>query len=113
MLTKILQPYVERRLREVYADKWRYNVSLAAGGDVRKPLDAYALLKTMIDNWPSVFRDGLKPVVRNHISLAFDARNAASHAGSVIPDKEAISYLISIQTVVERSIRNPPRASSR
>ena len=29
MLTKVLQPYVERRLREVYGDKWRYNLSLA------------------------------------------------------------------------------------
>lgn len=101
MLTKILQPYVERRLRDVYADKWRNNLSLASGGDVRKPLDAYGLLKTMIDNWQSVFREGLKPVVRNHVSFALDARNAASHASEPMPDKDAIGYLISIQTVGE------------
>jgi hypothetical protein len=101
MLTKVLQPYVERRLREVHGDKWRYNLSLSAGTDARKPLDAYALLKTMIDNWQSVFRDGLKPIVRNHVSFALDARNAVSHAGETIGDADAVAYLRSIQAVAE------------
>ena len=101
MLTKILQPYVERRLREVYQEKWRNNLSLAAGADMAKPLDAYALLKTMIDNWQSVFRDGLKPIVRNHVSLALAARNDAAHAGETIADADAVSYLRSIQAVAE------------
>jgi hypothetical protein len=101
MLTKALQPYVERRLREVYGEKWRYNLSLAAGADPRKPLDAYALLKTMLDNWQSVFRDGLKPVIRNHVSFALDGRNASAHAGETIADRDAIGYLLSIQAVAE------------
>ena len=48
-----------------------------------------------------MFRDGLKPVVRSHLSFAFDARNAASHASEPMPDKDAIGYLISIQSVAE------------
>jgi hypothetical protein len=54
---------------------WQQNLSVAAGSNVTKPLDAYALLKTMIDNWQTVFRDVLKPIVRNHVSLALAARN--------------------------------------
>ncbi len=101
VLTKTLQPYVERRLREVYSDKWRYNLSVATGADIKKPLDAYALLKTMIDNWQAVFRDGLKPTVRSHVSLALAARNEVAHASGTISDPDAISYLTSIRAVAE------------
>src|SRR5262245_46689487 len=101
MLTKVLQPYVEKRMREFYRGNWQQNLSVAAGGDRTKPLDAYALLKTMIDNWQSVFRDGLKPIIRNHVSLALAARNDAAHAGETIGDADAISYLRSIQAVAE------------
>jgi predicted AAA+ superfamily ATPase len=101
MLTKVLQPYVEKRLREIYKDKWRYNLSVAHGNDPSKPLDAYGLLKTMVDNWQSVFRDSLKPTVRSHVSLALAARNDAAHAGDTISDPDAISYLTSIKAVAE------------
>jgi len=101
MLTKVLQPYVERRLREVYGDKWRHNLSLAVGSDPMKPLDAYGLLKTIMDNWQSVFRDGLKPIVRNQVSFALAARNDVSHASGTISDPDAISYLTSIKAVAE------------
>jgi predicted AAA+ superfamily ATPase len=101
MLTKVLQPYVEKRMREFYRGNWQQNLSMAAGGDRTKPLDAYALLKTMLDNWQSVFRDGLKPIIRNHVSLALAARNDAAHAGDIIGDADAISYLRSMQAVAE------------
>jgi len=39
-------------------------------------LDAYALLKTMVDNWQTAFRDGLKPIDLG--SCAPTARAAAS-----------------------------------
>src|ERR1700733_4508333 len=97
ILTKVLQPYVERRLREVYGDKWRHNLSLAVGSDPMKPLDAYGLLKTIMDNWQSVFRDGLKPIVRNQVSFALAARNDVSHASGTISEPDAISYLTSIK----------------
>uniref|UniRef100_UPI003F9C3435 Swt1 family HEPN domain-containing protein n=1 Tax=Rhodoblastus sp. TaxID=1962975 RepID=UPI003F9C3435 len=101
MLTKILQPYVERRLREVYKENWRNNLSLAAGSDPSKPLDAYGLLKTMIDNWQAVFRDGLKPIIRNQVSFALAARNDVAHAGGAIGHADAISYLTSIRAISE------------
>jgi hypothetical protein len=101
MLTKVLQPCVEKRMREVYRGTWQQNLSVAAGSDRAKPLDAYGLLKTMLDNWQSVFRDGLKPIVRNHVSLALAARNDAAHAGDIIGDTDAISYLRSMQAVAE------------
>jgi predicted AAA+ superfamily ATPase len=88
-------------MREFYRGNWQQNLSVAAGGDRTKPLDAYALLKTMIDNWQSVFRDDLKPIVRNHVSLALAARNDAAHAGDTIGDADAISYLRSMQAVAE------------
>ena len=101
LLTKVLQPYVEKRLREVYRGSWQQNLSIAAGTNQAKPLDAYALLKTMLDNWQTAFRDGLKPIVRNHVSLALSARNEMAHAAGVIADTDAISYLRSIQAVAE------------
>lgn len=101
LLTKVLQPYVEKRMRDAYRGNWQQNLSVAAGMDTSKPLDAYALLKTMVDNWQMAFRDGLKPIVRNHVSLALAARNDTAHAGSTIADTDAISYLRSIQAVVE------------
>ena len=55
----------------------------------------------MIDNWQTAFRDGLKPIVRNHVSLALSARNDMAHASDTIADTDAISYLRSIQAVVE------------
>src|SRR5258707_1693327 len=101
LLTKVLQPYVEKRMRDAYRGNWQQTLSVAAGTDTSKPLDAYALLKTMVDNWQTAFRDGLKPIVRNHVSLALAARNDMAHASGTIADTDAISYLRSIQTVVE------------
>src|SRR5271169_6665620 len=101
LLTKVLQPYVERRMRDAYRGNWQQNLSVAAGTDLSKPLDAYALLKTMVDNWQHAFRDGLKPIVRNYVSLALAARNDMAHAGGTIGDTDTISYLRSIQAVVE------------
>ncbi|WP_407194615.1 DUF499 domain-containing protein [Bradyrhizobium sp. STM 3566] len=101
LLTKVLQPYVEKRMREAYRGNWQQNLSMAAGTDASKPLDAYALLKTMVDNWQHAFRDGFKPIVRNHVSLALAARNDMAHASGTISDTDAISYLRSIQAVVE------------
>lgn len=68
-------------------------VSLPRGADPSKPLDAYALLKTILDNWNSVFRNGLKPDVRNYVSLAFTARNETAHAADEVAETDAITYL--------------------
>src|SRR5467141_2692037 len=101
LLTKVLQPYVEKRMRDAYRGNWQQNMSAAAGTDLSKPLDAYALLKTMVDNWQHAFRHGLKQIVRNHVSLALAALNDMPHDSGTISDTDAISYLRSIQAVVE------------
>lgn len=101
MLTKVLQPFVEKRMKDVYRANWQQSLSVPAGSDPSKPLDAYALLKTMLDNWQTVFRDNLKPIVRNHVSLALSARNDVAHAGGTIADADTIAYLRSIQAVAE------------
>jgi hypothetical protein len=101
VLTRTLQPYVEREMRRVYKANWQQNLSVASGGDRSKPLDAYGLLKTMMDNWQSVFRDALKPTVRNFVSLAFAARNDANHASGALSNMDAVAYLRGILGVVE------------
>jgi hypothetical protein len=100
MLTPALQPIVERELRRVYRANWQQNISAAHGTDLSS-LDAYALLKTMIDNWQSVFKDGFKAKTRTDVSKAFDGRNAVSHANGVIADADAVSYLTAIRNVAE------------
>lgn len=102
MLTGVLRPYVERRMRAVYRSTWQQHLSVAAGTDTAtRQMDAYALLKTMLDNWQSVFREGLKPIVRNHVSLSLAGRNDAAHPDGTITDADTISYLRSIQAVAE------------
>ena len=101
VLTRVLQPYVEREMRRVFKANWQQNLSVATGTDRGKPLDAYGLLKTMIDNWQGVFRDDLKPTIRNYVSLALAARNDVAHASGIISDTDAIAYLKAFQSVAE------------
>jgi hypothetical protein len=101
-LTPQLSMYVERELRRVYRGNWQQNLSVAHGTDpVEQKLDSYALLKTMIDNWQSVFRTNLKPKVRTDVSKALDGRNAVSHAHGEIAAADAISYLTAVKGLAE------------
>ncbi len=99
LLTPALQPIIERELRRVYRGNWQQCLSVANGSDPTKPLDAYAALKTMIDNWQSCFKDGLKPKTRTDVSKALDGRNAVSHAAFEVPAADAISYLTAIRDI--------------
>jgi predicted AAA+ superfamily ATPase len=101
LLTPALQPIIERELRRVYHASWQQNRSLAHGSDPSQPLDAYAALKTMIDNWQPCFKDGLKAKTRTDVSKALDARNAVSHASGEIPAADAISYLTAIKGIAD------------
>jgi predicted AAA+ superfamily ATPase len=101
LLTPTLQPIVERGLRDVYRANWKQNLSVAYGSDNSQQLDAYALLKTMLDNWQSCFKDTYKAKTRTDVSKAFDGRNAISHAHGEIPAADAISYLTAIRGVAE------------
>jgi len=101
LLTPALQPLIEKELRRVYRGSWQQNLSIAHGSDISQPLDAYAALKTMLDNWQSCFKDLFKAKTRTDVSKSLDARNAVSHASGTIPDADAISYLTAIRSVAE------------
>jgi predicted AAA+ superfamily ATPase len=101
LLAPALQPIIERELRRVYRGNWQQNVSAAHGTDRSQALDAYAALKSMLDNWQSCFKDTFKQKTRTDISKALDGRNAVSHTSSEIPAADAISYLTAIRGVAE------------
>jgi predicted AAA+ superfamily ATPase len=101
LLAPALQLVMERELRRVYRGNWQQNLSVAHGTDISKPLDAYAVLKTMIDNWQSCFKDTFKLKTRTDASKALDGRNAVSHTSGEIPAADAISYLTAIRGVAE------------
>src|SRR5262249_4653646 len=101
LLAPALQPVIERELRRVYRANWQQNLSLAHGADRSQPLDAYAALKTMIDNWQSCFKDTFKQKTRTDGSKAIDGRNSVSHTSGEIPAADAISYLTAIRGVAE------------
>src|SRR5262249_8144036 len=71
--------------------------SRAAGGSPNAKLDAYGLLKTIVDNWRDIFDDafgrGEKHRARNFTSMALEARNAVSHLAMELQDDEALRYL--------------------
>lgn len=98
LLTPALLPLIEKELKRVYKASWQQNISSASGTDLAK-LDAYAALKTILDNWQGVFRDGFKIKTRNDVSKALDGRNAISHASDEIPAADAISYLTAIRDI--------------
>ncbi len=99
ILSGALRPYVEGKMQEAHGPRWQQRASFAKGSDLSKPLDMYALLKTMIDNWNDVFRNLLKPDVRNYVSLAFTARNEVAHASGVIAQTDAITYLSAFEKI--------------
>ena len=67
----------------------------AQGGDESgAELDAYALLKTLLDQWNDLFRHDAKlRKARSFISLALDARNSAAHFTGEMGAREALRYL--------------------
>lgn len=99
ILSTALRSYVETEMQKVLGPSWVQQVSLSRGSDPGKPLDAYALLKTMLDNWNGVFRTTLKPDIRNYVSLAFTARNEAAHAAGAIAETDAITYLSAFEKI--------------
>lgn len=96
-----LRPVVAQAMEAVHGAGWRQYASTARGSDPDADLDAYALLKTMLDNWQTVFRMGLKPADRTNVSLALTARNEAAHATGDVPAADAVSYLNAFQYVAK------------
>lgn len=99
ILSGALRPFVEKEMQKAFGPRWQTQASAARGSDPSKPLDAYGLLKTMLDNWNSVFRNVLKPDVRNYVSLALSARNEVAHATDAMGDADALTYLHALERV--------------
>jgi hypothetical protein len=101
-----LTPYVSQRMEGAFGNKWRSHASRAARDDEDDfVLDAYALLKTVIDNWREVFSADLRlRRAHSYIFLARDARNKMSHFVGTIEQREALRYLDAILEVL-RAIR--------
>lgn len=96
-LQRGLTPFVEARMKAVHGAKWLHFASRAAGGSPNAPLDAYGLLKTMVDRWRDVFDEAFvrsdKHKVRNFTSMALEGRNATSHLSIPLQDDEALRYI--------------------
>src|SRR5258705_4669216 len=96
-LQRGLAPFVEARMKLAHGANWLNHASRAAGGSPKSPLDAYGLVKTMIDRWREVFDDAFgrndKHKARNFASMALEARNAISHLAIGLQDDEALRYI--------------------
>lgn len=92
-----LKPFVEARMKAVHGANWLHYASRAQGSASNAPLDAYGLVKTMVDRWREVFDDAFgradKHKARNFTSMALEARNAVSHLAIGLQDDEALRYL--------------------
>jgi predicted AAA+ superfamily ATPase len=96
-LRKGLTPFVEVRMKKARGPQWLRYASRAAGGRTDDPLDAYGLLKTLIEDWRDVFDECFarndKPKVRSFTAMSLEARNAVSHLTLPLADDEALRYL--------------------
>ena len=96
-LQKGLTPFVEARMKTAHGTNWLHYASRAAGSPPNASLDAYGLIKTIVDRWREVFEDAFarneKHRVRNFASTALEARNAISHLSIPLQDDEALRYL--------------------
>src|SRR5258707_2760284 len=110
-LQRGLTPFVGARMKGVHGDRWLHYASRAQGSSSRSsPLDAYGLIKTMIDRWRDVFDDAFprneKHKVRNFVSMALEARNATSHLSIPLQDDEALRYLDAMHQLL-RAVKAP------
>jgi len=96
-LQRGLARFVEERMRAVHGDAWLTRASRAAGAPHNSPLDAYGLVKTMLDSWRDAFDVAFtrndKHKARSFTSMALEARNAVSHPTGPLQDEEALRYL--------------------
>src|SRR5258708_29867551 len=94
---KGITPLNEARMKLAHGANWLSYASRASGGAPNAPLDAYGLVKTMIDRWRETFDDAFgrndKHKARNFASMALEARNAISHLAIGLQDDEALRYL--------------------
>ncbi|MGN6772552.1 MAG: DUF499 domain-containing protein [Rhizobiaceae bacterium] len=96
-LQRAISPFIEQRMEAKFGKRWLMYASRAQGSNQLSALDAYGMLKTVLDQWRDVFDDAFprneKPRVRNFASTSFEARNATSHLTLPLTDAEALRYL--------------------
>ncbi len=96
-LTKGLAPFVEAKMQAKHGARWLHYASRAAGSAPNAPLDAYGLLKTLVDNWPEVFGPALpkheQRKARSFANVALEGRNEASHNAGGLKDRDGLRYL--------------------
>ncbi|MGH7069564.1 MAG: Swt1 family HEPN domain-containing protein, partial [Acetobacteraceae bacterium] len=92
-----LAPFVEARMKKARGPDWLRYASRAGGSGAADALDAYGLLKTMLENWRDVFEEAFrredKYKARSFASMALEARNATAHLTLPLADDEALRYL--------------------
>ncbi len=103
-LQRGLAPFVEGKMKGKHGVDWLRYSSRAQGSSANSQLDAYGLLKTMVDNWRDVFEESFsrndKHKVRNFTSMALEARNATSHLTLPLQEDEALRYLDAIHQLL-------------
>lgn len=105
-LARGLTPFVEGRMKRAHGERWQNYASRAQGAAPTGPLDAYGLLKTMIDGWRGNFEDAFgrdRQKVRNFASTALEARNATSHLTLPLQDEEVLRYLDAMHQLLRQA----------
>ena len=109
-----LSPFVEGWMKKKHGDDWRRLASRAGGGDPDGMLDAYGLLKTIIDNWRYTFEEAFalreRHRIRNFVSTALDARNATAHLTLPLQDSDVLRYLDAMHELLR--VVKAPEAST-
>jgi len=105
-----LSLFVEAWMKKRHGDDWRKLASRAGGSDASGMLDAYGLLKTIIDHWRYTFEEAFaqreRHRVRNFVSTALDARNATAHLTLPLQDSDALRYIDGIYELL-RAVKAP------
>lgn len=97
-----LGPYVAKHMEDRHGPDWRHYASRARGDETGGELDAYALLKTLLDQWNDLFRHDAKlRKARSFISLALDARNSAAHFSGDMEARETLRYLDAMRELLD------------
>lgn len=105
-----LAPFVEARMKRARGLDWLRYASRAGGAGAADALDAYGLLKTMLENWRDVFEEAFRPQdkykARSFASMALEARNATAHLTLPLADDEALRYLDALHQLL-RLVKAP------
>jgi uncharacterized protein len=85
-----LIPFVERELKSKLGNYWIEEITSHSRGIVQDAhgitWDSQALLKVMVDNWQSVFRNVLGHVERSYVGELIDVRNKWAHEKSFVSE---------------------------